>query len=59
MLWKGVNKGVPMWVGVLQMAEEWGMYPGDLMEKEGSLMWSARWAFYKKQVRWVKEEQSK
>ncbi len=49
----------PMWLGVLQMAEEWGIYPGDLVEKPGSLKWAARWAAYRKELAWVQEEKNK
>jgi hypothetical protein len=59
MLRDGVDRGCPTWVGVLQMSEQWGIYPGDLMDKEDSLMWAARWAFYRKQARWVDEERNK
>lgn len=55
MLRDGVDRGAPLWLGALQMAEEWGIYPGDLVNKPGSLMWAARWAFYKKQKRWVED----
>ncbi len=51
--------GPPSWLGVLQMAEEWGIYPGDLVEKRGSLKWAARWAAYRKEVAWVQEEKNK
>ena len=49
----------PSWLGILQMAEEWGIYPGDLVEKRGSLMWAARWAAYRKEVAWVQEQKNK
>jgi hypothetical protein len=55
----GVDRGVPQWVGVLQMAEAWGVPPWEIMEAEGSLLWAARWAFYRKQVRWVEEDRAR
>jgi hypothetical protein len=54
-----VDRGVPQWVGVLQMAEAWGCHPQDIMEREGGLLWAARWSFYRKQVRWVEEDRAK
>jgi len=59
MLHSGVDRGVPFWMGVIQMAEEWSTYPGDLVKKPGSLRWAARWAAYRKEVAWVQEERSK
>jgi hypothetical protein len=57
MLWKGVDRGAPLWLGVLQMAEAWATPPWEIMDAEGSLVWANRWAFYRKQVRWVEEQQ--
>lgn len=49
----------PLWLGVLQMAAEWGMYPEELMKAPGSLKWAARWAAYRKEVAWVQAQQNK
>ncbi len=49
----------PSWMGVLQMAEEWGTPPWVIMQSPGSLTWAARWAAYRKEVAWVQEQQSK
>lgn len=57
MLRSGVDKGVPLWIGALQMAEEWGVPPWEIMGARSSLLWAARWAFYKKQVAWVKGQE--
>lgn len=59
MLHSGVDRGVPSWMGVLQMAEEWGTPPWVIMTAPGSLMWAARWAAYRKEVAWVQEERNK
>lgn len=59
MLQSGVDRGVPVWMGVLQMAEAWGTPPWEIMERRGGLIWAARWAAYKRQVRWVEEQQTK
>ncbi len=48
----------PSWLGVLQMAEEWGCHPEDIMSKPGGLKWAARWAAYRKEVAWVQEQKS-
>ncbi len=55
MLRDGVDRGAPMWLGVLQMAEAWGVPPWVIMDAPGSLVWAARWAEYRRQVRWVEE----
>jgi len=57
-LYTGVNKGAPIWISALQMAEAWGVPPWEIMEHPGSLMWAARWAFYQKQAAWVREQKS-
>lgn len=54
----GVDKGVPTWVTALQLAEAWHIPPWEIMEHPGSLMWSARWAFYRRQVNVVAEWQA-
>lgn len=59
MLLNGVDRGVPPWVAALQMAEEWGTPPWEIMRAPGSLMWAARRAFYKKQLHWAKEQRDK
>lgn len=59
MLYSGVDKGVPLWLGALQMAEDWGCHPEDVMTRSGGLMWAARWAAYRKEVAWVQEERNK
>lgn len=51
----GVDRGAPVWLAALQMAEEWGVPPWTIMQAPGSLMWAHRWAEYKKQLRWVKD----
>lgn len=56
MLRDGVDRGCPAWLGVLQMAEAWGVPPWEIEDAEGSLMWANRWAFYRKQVRWVEDQ---
>lgn len=58
-LFTGVNKGAPTWIAALQMAEEWGCHPQDIMERPGGLMWAARWSFYKRQMRRVEEQRAK
>jgi hypothetical protein len=55
MLRDGVDRGSPLWLGALQMAEAWGVPPWEIMDAPGSLMWAARWAAYRKEVRWVEE----
>ena len=45
----------PIWLSVLQMADDWGVPPWEIMQARGSLQWAARWAAYRKEVRWVKE----
>jgi len=57
-LYTGVNKGAPIWISALQMAEAWGCHPEDIMTRPGGLMWAARWAFYQKQAAWVREQKS-
>lgn len=32
-----------MWVGVLQMAEAWGMHPEDVLTKRRGALWARRW----------------
>ena len=32
-----------MWVGVLQMAEAWGMHPEQVMQQRRGLLWARRW----------------
>ena len=59
MLRDGVDRGVPLWVACLQMAEEWGVPPWEIMDAPGSLVWAARRAFYKKQLHWVEEQRNK
>jgi hypothetical protein len=59
MLRDGVDRGAPLWLGVLQMAEAWGCHPEDVMTRPGGLKWAARWAAYRKEVRWVEEERRK
>ncbi len=59
MLHSGVDRGVPFWMGILQMAEEWGTPPWNISQAPGSLMWAARWAAYRKEVAWVQEEWNK
>lgn len=49
----------PTWLGVLQMAEAWGVPPWEIMDAEGSLLWAARWAAYRKEVQWVEEDRRK
>lgn len=51
----GIDRGAPVWIMALQMAEDWGVPPWVVMEYPGSLVWAARWAFYHKQVRWVRD----
>lgn len=36
------------------MGEAFGMWPEDVMEKPGSLMWAARWAMYRNELARVK-----
>ena len=55
MLRSGTDRGVPPWVAVLQMAEEWSTPPWEIMRAPGSLKWAVRWAFYKEQKRWVED----
>jgi hypothetical protein len=55
MLRDGVDRGSPLWLGALQMAEAWGVPPWVIMEAPGSLMWAARWAAYQKEKRWVED----
>jgi hypothetical protein len=55
MLRDGVDRGAPLWLGAIQMAEAWGCHPADIMARPGGLMWAARWAEYRRQVRWVEE----
>ena len=59
MLRDGVDRGVPLWMGVLQMAEAWGQHPADILTRPGGLMWAARWAAYQKEKHWVEEERRK
>lgn len=63
MLWKGATSRAygspPWWMGVLQMAESWGVPPWEITDHSGSLVWAARWAAYRKEVAWVQDEQSK
>jgi hypothetical protein len=44
----------------LQLAEVWGVPPWEVMNAPGSLMWAARYSFYKKQANvvseWVKDK---
>lgn len=39
---QGDARRTPWWVTPLLLAEKWGMYPGDLVERGGSLTWAAR-----------------
>jgi hypothetical protein len=55
----GVNRGVPYWVTALQLAEAWGCHPQDIMDRPGGLRWAHRYVFYKKQQRWVDEQNAK
>ncbi len=62
MLYSGAvsrSGGPPTWMGVLQMAEAWGVPPWEIMSAHGSLKWAARWAAYRKEVAWVHEQNSK
>jgi hypothetical protein len=59
LLHSGVDKGAPTWIAALQMAEEWGCHPEDIMTRPGGLKWAARRAFYKQQVSWVQEQKNK
>ena len=45
---KGRRKSGPTWLPVLQMAEEWGTPPWEIVKAPGSLRWAARWSAYKK-----------
>jgi len=45
----------PIWLSALQMAEAWGCPPWEIMRERGSLVWAARWAEYRRQVRWVED----
>ena len=58
-LYTGTNKGAPIWITALQLAETWGVPPWEIMEHAGSLMWASRWAFYQKIVARVREQQNK
>ena len=49
----------PSWLGILQMADEWGTPPWEIEAAKGSLRWAARWAAYRKEVAWVQEEKNK
>ena len=55
MLRDGVDRGCPTWIAVLQMAEEWGTPPWEIVNAKGSLMWASRRAFYKRQAKWVQD----
>lgn len=59
MLHSGVDRGVPSWLAVLQMAEEWGTPPWEIAHAPGSVKWAARRAVYHKELAWVREQQSK
>ena len=63
MLYQGTSSHTygspPVWLGVLQMAEAWGVPPWEIIRHPGSLVWGARWAAYRKQVQWVEEERRK
>jgi hypothetical protein len=48
----------PTWLGVLQMAEAWGVPPWEIMRAPGSLLWAARWAAYRKEVHRIEEERA-
>lgn len=39
---QGDPRRAPWWVSPLLLAEKWGIYPGDLVERKGSLTWAAR-----------------
>lgn len=59
LLYTGVDRGAPIWIAALQMADDgWG-HPEDIMTRPGGLKWAARRAFYRQQVEWVREQQSK
>ena len=49
----------PIWLGALQMADDWSTPPWEIMRAPGSLKWAARWAAYRKEMAWVQEEKSK
>lgn len=53
------GKAGPTWVTALQLAEEWGVPPWEIMEAPGSLRWAARRAVYQKALAKVKKLQSK
>ena len=50
-----MDKGAPTWVTALQLADAWHVPPWVIMEHPGSLMWAARYMFYKRQENVVKE----
>jgi mannosyltransferase OCH1-like enzyme len=45
------NPGAPAWLTALQLAEAWHVPPWEIMDAEGSLIWSARWAAYQKELK--------
>lgn len=54
-----MDRGVPTWVLALQLSEVWGVPPWEIMNAPGSLMWAARYSFYRKQqnvvAEWIRE----
>ena len=56
-LYTGVDRGVPTLVTALQLAEAWHVPPWEIMDHPGSLMWAARYMFYRRQANVVQDWQ--
>ena len=46
---RGWAKKGPSWLGVLQMAEDWGQAPETILTVRRGPLWAARWACYKQE----------
>lgn len=46
---RGWAKAGPRWLGVLQMAEDWGKAPEEILAMRRGPLWAARWACYREE----------
>ena len=54
---RGRRSTGPAWLAVLQMAEDWGVPPWEIVNAPGSLRWARRWAIYRQALRRIQDDQ--